>query len=76
MPTQLILLIAAIIVTWLIFTWLIKVVKASITTAITIAIIVLVLQFVFGINSQELVREITHLPQTLWQLFKALPTLS
>lgn len=69
MPTQLILLIAAIIVTWLVFTWLVKVIKASITTAITIAIIVLVLQFVFGINSQELWQEITHLPQTLWQLF-------
>ncbi|MGK7874259.1 MAG: hypothetical protein AB4426_13380 [Xenococcaceae cyanobacterium] len=69
MPIELIILIAAIIVAWLVFTWLLKVIKASINTAFAIAIIVLILQLVFGIGFQELWQQIVNLPQTIWQLF-------
>ncbi len=65
---QLIILIAAILVSWLIFTWLLKVLKASISTALTIAIIVLILQLAFGIKPQELWQQVIHLPQTIQQL--------
>ena len=68
MPTDLVILIAALIVTWLVFTALIKVVKTTVTTAIAIAGIILTLQLIFGINPQDLWEQITQLPQTLWQL--------
>ncbi len=68
MPVDLIIFIAAIIVSWLIFTLLVKVVKASISTAILVAVIVLVLQLFFGIGPQDLWQQVTQLPQTLWRL--------
>lgn len=68
MPTDLIILIAALIVSWLMFTALIKVVKTTFSTAIAIAVIVLVLQLVFGINPQDLWQQITQLPQILWHV--------
>lgn len=65
MPTDLIILIAAMVVAWLIFKWLLNVVKASLSTAMTIAVVVLVLQLVFGIGSQDLWQQVRELPQTL-----------
>lgn len=66
MPIDLLILIAALIVSWLIFTALIKVLKTTVSTAISIAAIVLVLQLAFGVNPQDLWQQITQLPQTLW----------
>lgn len=68
MPIDLLILIAALIVSWLVFTALIKVVKTTVSTAIAIAAIVLILQLLFGINPQDLWQQITYLPQTLWHL--------
>lgn len=70
MATNLILLVAALLVSWLIFRWLFTVVKSSASTALSIAVILLILQFAFGINSQELFQEIMNLPQTLQDLFQ------
>ncbi len=70
MSAELIMLIAALIVSWLIFTALIKVVKTTFGTAIAIAAIVLGLQLAFGINPQVLWQEITQLPQVLWDLVR------
>jgi type IV secretory pathway TrbL component len=67
MSTTLILLIAALIVTFLVFTWLIKVAKATLQTALTIAVIVLILQLVFGIGPTQLWQQITEIPQLIWQ---------
>jgi hypothetical protein len=67
MPVELIVLIAALIVTFLVFTWLIKVVKATLQTALTIAIIVLILQLIFGIGPSQIWQKITELPQLIWQ---------
>jgi hypothetical protein len=66
MPVELIILIAAIVVSWLVFTALIKIVKTTATTAIAIAGIILVLQLVFGIGYQDLWQQITQLPQIVW----------
>jgi len=66
MPIDLLILIAALIVSWLIFTALIKVVKTTASTAIAITAIVLVLQLAFGVNPQDLWQQTTQLPQTLW----------
>lgn len=68
MPVELIILIAALILSWVVFTALIKVVKTTVSTAIMIAVIVLVLQLVFGIDPQDLWQQITQLPQILWHL--------
>ncbi|MBW4575531.1 MAG: hypothetical protein KME08_09645 [Aphanothece sp. CMT-3BRIN-NPC111] len=68
MPIELIILIAALIVSWLVFTVLIKLVKTTISTAVAIAVIILVLQLFFGIGSNQLWQQILQLPQTLWHL--------
>ena len=69
MPINLIVFIAALLVSWLVFRWLFTVIKSTATTAITIAAIVLLLQFAFGIDSQDLLREIINLPQKFQDLF-------
>jgi len=63
MPTDLILLLAALIISWLIFTWLVKIVKLTVSTALTLAGIVLILQLLFGINPNQLWQQILNLPQ-------------
>jgi predicted PurR-regulated permease PerM len=70
MPLQLIISIAAIVITWLVFTWLVKVLKASIAAALSIASIVLGLQLWFGVAPEKLKEEIIELPQTIQQLFQ------
>ncbi|NER23327.1 MAG: hypothetical protein F6J86_12860 [Symploca sp. SIO1B1] len=65
---ELIIIIGAVIVSWLVFTWLVKVVKASMATGIVLTIIVLLLQLVFDVKVSELLQEIIQLPQTIWQL--------
>lgn len=69
MPIELVIIIAAMVVSWLVFTWLIKVVKASVNTAFAIAIILLILQLLFGIGPQEIWQQITELPQTIQDIF-------
>jgi ABC-type multidrug transport system permease subunit len=64
---NLILLIAAIVVSFLIFTWLIKVVKATITTALLIALIVFGVQILFGIGPNEIWDQVKGLWEWLWR---------
>lgn len=58
-----ILLIGAIVVAWLVFTALLNVVKTTLTTALTIAAIVLALQLLVGIGPQQLIDTILSLPR-------------
>lgn len=67
---QIVLLIGAVIVAWLVFSWLINIVKVSIKTAVSIALIVLVLQFAFGISPEKLWQEVMNLPKMGQQLFQ------
>ena len=69
MPVELITLIAALVVSWLVFTALLKIVKTTATTAIAIAAIILALQIIFGIDLQDLWQRLVRLPQAVWQLF-------
>lgn len=62
------LLAAAIVITFLVFTWLIKVVKATLSTALTIAAIVLVLQLLFGIGPDQLWAQVSQIPHMVWNL--------
>lgn len=64
---NLILVAAAIVISVLVFTWLIKVVKATVTTALVIAAIVFALHFIFGIGPDKVVEQIVQLLQSIWQ---------
>ena len=70
MSIEVIILLASLLVSWLVFGWIVKVLKASIGTAIAIAAIVLILQLAFGIGPNQLWQHIIHLPQTLWQVVR------
>lgn len=69
MPIDLIVIIAAVVVAWLIFTWSIKVLKASISTAFTLAIIALILQIFLGIGFEEVWQKLIQFSQTVAQFF-------
>lgn len=56
-------IIVALIISWLVFTALLKIVKTTLTTAITIALLVLALQLLFGITPQTVWQQV----QQLWQ---------
>lgn len=64
-----ILLIAALIVSWLVFTWLLKVAKTTLKTAVLIAAIVLGLQVVLGIGPDQVWQAIADIPQMIQSLF-------
>lgn len=69
MPVDFIIVVATVLVVWLLFVWLINVVKASVSTALKIAFIVLILQLFFSVKPQDLAEEISQLWQKVWQLF-------
>lgn len=52
-------LIGALLVSFLVFTWLLKVVRATLKTAVLVAIILLVLQLTFGIGPEKLWEQIS-----------------
>jgi len=65
---DLIVFIAALIVAWLVFTALIRVVKTTLSTALTVAAIVLILQLGLGVQPQQLWQQIVQLPQIIRNL--------
>ncbi len=65
MSSELIAVIAGVIITWLIFTWFIKVFQASLKTALIIAIILFCLQMFFGIRYQQVWQEFSKLVEEL-----------
>lgn len=65
---EIIIPIAAIIVLWLLFTWSIRVFKASIKTFLAIAAIFILLQIVFDINSEQIIQELIRLMNRLTEL--------
>ncbi|MBD2040574.1 hypothetical protein [Microcoleus sp. FACHB-672] len=67
MSLNLITLLAALIVSWLVFTALINLLKTTLKTAVSIAAVVLVLQLAFGIGPQQLWQQLIELPQTVLQ---------
>ena len=69
MPVDLIVITATILVAWLIFTWSLKVLKASISTALTIAVIALILQVFLGIGFEEVWHKLIQFSQTIGQFF-------
>ena len=64
MPSNIILLIAALIIAFFVFKALLNVTKTLISTAITIVIVVIILSF-FGFTPQDLMQELKNLPQII-----------
>ena len=60
MSAEIIALAVGMIVVWLIFTWVIKVLKASVSTALAIAIIFLLLHIFLGIDYQQVWQELNR----------------
>ena len=65
---HIVLLIAAIAVALLVIRWLLKVLSASWGILLAIVVIILVLQYGFGITPNQLLTEIGKLPQELFRL--------
>lgn len=63
-----IVLVAAVVVSWLALGALFKTVRATAATAIAIFVIVLGLNYAFGITPEQLWYEITQIPHILGQL--------
>lgn len=70
MPMQLIILVAAIVISWLLFTALVKVIKTTVSTALMVAVIFFAAQILFGVKPIELWQEVTTLPQTILHFFQ------
>ncbi len=68
MPTNLLILIAALIVALLIFRALLSIGKAIIGTAFSIFTVIMILSY-FGFSPQDLSKEITNLPQIINHIF-------
>ncbi|BAZ43392.1 hypothetical protein NIES4102_03920 [Chondrocystis sp. NIES-4102] len=68
MSIEIIIPIAAVIILWLLFSWSIKVFKASITTLLVILAILFMLQITFGITSQQIIQEMVNIVNNLKQL--------
>ncbi|WP_414528710.1 hypothetical protein [Nodularia chucula] len=65
---NIIILIAALIVAWIIFKAALKLLKTFLSSAIAILVIVIILN-IFGFSPQDLIEEVTNLPATLSQFF-------
>lgn len=67
MPSNIILLIAALIIAFFVFKALLNVTKTLISTVITIFVVVVILS-VFGFTPQDLMQELKNLPQFIERL--------
>jgi hypothetical protein len=75
MSAELVLLVAALVVSFLLLTWLLRVVKATLRTALALAGIALLLQLLFGIGPGDLGEAVSQLLQGAWTSFQALQRL-
>lgn len=67
---EIILFLAAIVIAFLVFTWLVRVVRATVSVAITIALLVLVLQLLFGIGPGAVWQQVQSLFDWILGLFR------
>lgn len=61
-------MIITLILAWIVFAVLWKLLKTTVRTALTIAAILVLLQIGFGITPQDIWYQIMHLPQALSQI--------
>ncbi len=61
---------ATLIVSWIVFTLLVKVVKTTMKTAFIAAITIVLLHAAFGISPQDIWHQMMQIPQTLSQVVR------
>jgi hypothetical protein len=71
MSLEIIVPIAAAIILLLLFTWLLNVLKSTIKTVLVIAAILIVLQIIFGINSEQIIQGILQIVERIQKLIFA-----
>ena len=64
---NLVLLAGSIVITGLVFLWLVRVIKATLKTALLVAAIVFGLQF-FGIGSDRILSEVQQIFRSIWRM--------
>lgn len=64
---NLVLIVAALIIVFLVFTWLLKVVKATVATAIAIGLLILAVYVLFGIGPVQVWQPILESVQSVWR---------
>jgi hypothetical protein len=69
MLNQIIVVIAALIIVFIVIGWILKIIKLSVTTALTVFVIILILKFGFGIESAMVWEAIINLPKTIQIIF-------
>lgn len=67
MSVELIIFVAALVVSVLLFAWLVRVAKSTLRTAVIIAGIALLLQLLFGIGPQDLFQVVVRLLELAWE---------
>lgn len=68
MSIGLLILIAALFVTCLVFSWIFRLLKATIRIGIYVVAIALILQLFFGISPNEVLQQISQIPQKFGQI--------
>ncbi|MFM2311759.1 MAG: hypothetical protein RLZZ04_1035 [Cyanobacteriota bacterium] len=68
MSLEIIIPLAAAIILLLLFTWLLNVLKSTIKTVLIIAAILIVLQIIFGVNSEQIIQGVLQIGERLQQL--------
>ena len=67
---DLIVFLGALLIAFLVFTWLLKVARATLSVAITIALVVLVLQLLFGVSGASLLNVLGDIWNWILNLFR------
>ncbi|NCJ06972.1 hypothetical protein GS597_10720 [Synechococcales cyanobacterium C] len=67
---DLLLVAAAVIISWLVFTWFVRVAKTTAKTAFLIAALVLLLQITVGIGPEQIFQKILEFPDFIKSLFQ------
>ncbi len=68
MSLEIIIPIAAAIILLLLVTWIIKVFKVTIKTVLIVGAILILLQIIFGVNSEQVIQEMINIVERVQQL--------
>ncbi len=68
MSLEIILPLAAVIIVLILFTWVVRVFQVTLKTVVIVLGIFLLLQVIFGINSQDLIQEAVKILERIVQL--------
>ncbi|MEM8722796.1 MAG: hypothetical protein AAGE84_26500 [Cyanobacteria bacterium P01_G01_bin.39] len=71
MPLEIIIPIAAALILLILFTWVINVFKVTFKTVLILVAIFVLLQIIFGVNSQDIIQEMLSIVERIKQSISA-----